>query len=114
VLTPPDTIVVVVLAAALYKKLPETSQSPAVKLMETILEVEPEVRDTALDVAVIYSPILPAWVLSAAIVPTIPIVLVGVIRPDAPIVVACTALGVVAPNEGGAAKVLATKAVVAS
>jgi hypothetical protein len=79
-------IEIIVPAADINSTFPLTSQSPAVSTMLVILAVVPLVRETPVPVAVRNSPILPAFALSAAVVPLIPTVLDGEIRPDAAIV----------------------------
>src|SRR5574337_680301 len=91
-----------------------TSQSPAVKETLVILAGVFVVRETPDAVAVINSPTLPAFALSASVVPTIPAVVEGVNVPMLLNVVKAPVLAAVLPIAGGLARVLATNAVVAN
>jgi hypothetical protein len=80
--------------------LPHTSQSPAVTTKLVTLALVLFVSDTLdADAGVGYSPTAPALALSAAVVPTMPEVVDGVMAPVACSVVNLPVLGVVAPTE---------------
>lgn len=83
VLIPCWNEVIVDPAPPLYCTTPETSQSPAVKLMLVALNAVPLVSDVPLVVLVTNSPTDPAFALSFVVVPTMPAVEDGVIAPVA-------------------------------
>jgi hypothetical protein len=65
-------------AAGTYSTVPETSQSPAVRLIDVILALTFVVSDTPLAEFGTYSPTLPALALLFVVVPTMPAVCDGV------------------------------------
>lgn len=94
----------VVLAPASNSIEPVTSQSPAVKLIEVIVVDTVVERETALPVAVTYSPTLPAFALLLVVVPTMPLVCEGVKLPVDERVVKEPAAAAVPPIAGGDAR----------
>lgn len=100
VLTNPEALIITVVPAGKKLTCPHTSQSPAVREIEVTLAAVAVVRETAEPLAteaVRTSPTLPAFALSAAVVPLMPLVVEGVIRPVALRVVKAPVLAVVAP-----------------
>ncbi len=85
---------------------PRQSQSPAVSETDVMFAGVLLVSAMALPRTIFdetYSPTLPALALSAAVVPLMPLVVDGVMRPVAPSVVKLPAAGVVPPIAGGVA-----------
>jgi len=104
VLTPQPIALMVVDAPGLKVHSPVTSQSPAVSEKLVALANTPVLSEVPLVVAVEYSPTLPALALSAAVVPTIPEVVEGVIVLVACRVVNFPAFAEVPPIAGGLAR----------
>ena len=96
VLIPLVHTVDVVVAAATNWQIPVTSQSPAVNERVPAFCAVPLVIPVALVWFVRYSPTLPAFALSLVVVPTMPLVLDGVIAPVA------VRVDTVFPNAGSA------------
>jgi hypothetical protein len=77
------TLPIIVDPAAVNIILPHTSQSPADKLIDVQLAGVALVKETAVPVAVTYSPTLPVFALLLVVVPTMPLVCEGVKLPVA-------------------------------